>query len=350
MITTNAAKNHVQQLIFQEISKMLEDGYNDTQIVNNFQSKGAEVSDIMAIITNVKNNNPMNNSTEILLTNGVQKPKPVNTNPMTSDFFNQALKSATVLDKEVLNNNSVVKTPVIDPKLITAGQPDYRFVLPKVDHPLPIGDTYPTKLNILGRQVEVSLIKRNPEIIVLDNVLTAEECKQFIELAKPKIKPSNVVDRNSGNNVSHDARTSTGAFFGKGETPLLRWIEQFCAEFLNWPYEKSEGFQALNYQVGQQYLAHFDHFDPDTKSGKEISATKAGNRNATILFYLNDVDEGGGTQFPKLDLTVMPKMGRMLYFGYPDILKADHVLHAGMPPTKGEKWVAVNWYRQGNYT
>ena len=360
MITIEETKNRVQQLIISEISKMVDDGYTDTQIVSNFQIRGAETSDVMAVIARVKssrnkstNVNHGNSNSTTDLTARVSELKPVVRTVDISDVFNNTLLTSKTLeqipsiDKTNQISTSDTVTTVSVPPLV---QSEYQNVVPVAAYPVPLNLTYPTKLNILNRQVQVTLIKKKPDIIVLDNVLTAEECQQIIDIARPKIKPSDVVDRDSGNNISHDARTSTGAFFGKGETPLLRWIEQFCAEFLKWPYEKSEGFQVLNYQVGQQYLAHYDHFDPETNSGREVEASKAGNRNATILFYLNDVAEGGGTQFPKLDLTVMPKMGRMLYFGYPDITKALDTLHAGMPPTQGEKWVAVNWYRQGNYS
>jgi len=34
----------------------------------------------------------------------------------------------------------------------------------------------------------------------------------------------------------------------------------------------------------------------------------------TAYLYLNDVEAGGGTKFTKLDLTVMPKLGRALFW------------------------------------
>ena len=39
-----------------------------------------------------------------------------------------------------------------------------------------------------------------------------------------------------------------------------------------------------------------------------------GVRILTAYLYLNDVEAGGGTKFTGLDLTVMPKLGRALFW------------------------------------
>jgi prolyl 4-hydroxylase len=39
-----------------------------------------------------------------------------------------------------------------------------------------------------------------------------------------------------------------------------------------------------------------------------------GVRILTAYLYLNDVEAGGGTKFTDLDLTVMPKLGRALFW------------------------------------
>ena len=64
-----------------------------------------------------------------------------------------------------------------------------------------------------------------------------------------------------------------------------------------------EHFQVLNYQPGQFYLTHHDYIPEHQKS-------PCGPRLATFFIYLSDVEEGGGTYFPQLQQTVMPKKGR----------------------------------------
>ncbi len=75
-------------------------------------------------------------------------------------------------------------------------------------------------------------------------------------------------------------------------------------------------FQILQYDIGQQYVAHFDWFDP-VHFGHYLE--NGGQRVATVLVrsihlsrdqcFLNDVEEGGETEFPAVNLRVAPKKG-----------------------------------------
>ena len=63
--------------------------------------------------------------------------------------------------------------------------------------------------------------------------------------------------------------------------------------------------------------------------------------------YLNSVEEGGATNFPKIDLTIPPQAGVLLVWnnmardGRPN----PRTLHAGMPVMRGIKYVLTKWYR-----
>jgi prolyl 4-hydroxylase len=74
----------------------------------------------------------------------------------------------------------------------------------------------------------------------------------------------------------------------------------------------SEHLQLLQYEVGQFYQVHHDYIihDHDRHSGVRI---------LTVFVYLNDVEEGGGTNFPHLGVTVMPKRSRVLI--WPSVIK-----------------------------
>ena len=68
----------------------------------------------------------------------------------------------------------------------------------------------------------------------------------------------------------------------------------------------------------------------------------------TALVYLNKVEAGGATQFPKLGITVPAQPGRMVLFhNTTEDISGPHPLslHAGMPVESGEKWAFNLWFR-----
>ena len=69
----------------------------------------------------------------------------------------------------------------------------------------------------------------------------------------------------------------------------------------------------------------------------------------TALVYLNDVEEGGHTSFGKLNIHVNPEKRKLLVFHncYEGTTKRhENTLHAGTPPTKGEKYAFNLWFRE----
>ena len=68
---------------------------------------------------------------------------------------------------------------------------------------------------------------------------------------------------------------------------------------------------------------------------------------ATFLIYLNDDYEGGETDFPMLSWRYRGRKGDALVFW--NVSPQGHVerklLHAGLPPTSGEKWLLSQWVR-----
>lgn len=71
----------------------------------------------------------------------------------------------------------------------------------------------------------------------------------------------------------------------------------------------------------------------------------SGSRILTVFMYMNDVEAGGGTNFPDLNLTVMPRRGRVLL--WPSVLDDDphakdfRTDHQALPVEAGIKYGAV---------
>lgn len=87
-------------------------------------------------------------------------------------------------------------------------------------------------------------------------------------------------------------RTSSGAFLKRGQDGLIQQIEAKIAKFSGIPAENGEGLQILDYEASEKYEAHFDYFHD------QINQIDGGQRLATMLMYLSDVEEGGETVFP----------------------------------------------------
>ena len=66
----------------------------------------------------------------------------------------------------------------------------------------------------------------------------------------------------------------------------------------------------------------------------DVGDHSSARRFLVCFLYLNDVEEGGTTDFPKLDLSITPKCGRMLVFPPTWMFR-----HAGRPVTKGKKYI-----------
>ncbi|MCT2347277.1 2OG-Fe(II) oxygenase [Niallia taxi] len=189
------------------------------------------------------------------------------------------------------------------------------------------------------RKINIVTKFDEPLIVVLDNVLSDQECNKLIEFSKDNLKRSKIIS--SGEGEVNDIRTSNSMFFQGNENDILEKLEKRISAIMCIPIEHAEGIQILKYTPGQEYKAHFDFFNSASKAAKN-------NRISTLVIYLNDVEEGGETYFPKLNLSISPKKGSAVYFEYfynnEDLNEL--TLHGGAPVIKGEKWVATQWMRK----
>ncbi|XP_058090880.1 probable prolyl 4-hydroxylase 3 isoform X2 [Magnolia sinica] len=227
--------------------------------------------------------------------------------------------------------------------------------------------TTPTeRANGLGERGEqwTEVLSWEPRAFVYHNFLSKEECEYLIELAKPHMAKSTVVDSTTGRSKDSRVRTSSGMFLRRGQDKIIRTIEKRIADFTFIPVEHGEGLQILHYEVGQKYEPHYDYFldEFNTKNG--------GQRIATVLMYLSDVEDGGETVFPsakanfssvrwwnelsecgKKGLSVKPRMGDALLFWSmrPDASLDPTSLHGGCPVISGNKWSSTKWMHVGEY-
>ena len=109
----------------------------------------------------------------------------------------------------------------------------------------------------------------------------------------------------------------------------------------------TEDLTVTHYNVGGFYRRHHDYI---LEESMPKSWKNCGPRTFTFLVYLNDVEEGGETWFPKLGVKISPKPGKAaLWHNLNEEQTAFHPMseHAGTPVIKGEKWAINVWIRQG---
>ena len=178
----------------------------------------------------------------------------------------------------------------------------------------------------------------------IDSFASPEECAWVIERVRPSLKPAAVWD-DGGARV--DGSRSNSAFpIAVADTDLvIEVLRARISQAVATPVALFEPPQILHYSVGQEFTPHFDFLDPQHAS-QSAALAQWGQRMGTFLIYLNGDFEGGETEFPRAELSYRGSTGDALMFGnlrdgQPDPL----TLHAGRPPTSGEKWVMSTWIR-----
>lgn len=198
------------------------------------------------------------------------------------------------------------------------------------------------------RQVKVAMRCARPQIVVFDNLLSDDECEAMIERSRDKLRPSTTVNPGTGARDVIRARSSEGAWFHIGEDELIQRLERRFATLMSCPVENGEGLQVLRYGVGGEYRQHFDYFPP-SQAGSNVHLKYGGQRVATLIVYLNDVDSGGETIFPEIGMSVVARRGGAVYFRYMNGSRQldPLTLHGGAPVLCGEKWIMTKWVREG---
>lgn len=183
-------------------------------------------------------------------------------------------------------------------------------------------------------------------IFLLPDFLSAEECAGLVAQAEGRMEDSKIFDQSNGALVVDPTRSSRSCAIRRGEGELVQRIERRIAKLTDLPVVLGENLQIVQYAAGGEYIPHFDFFDPDTPGGAEELAGNS-QRLLTVIMYLSDVEGGGWTQFPDLNVEFTPMKGAALLFPALDqkgsLFRPS--LHWGRPVTSGEKWIATKWIR-----
>lgn len=179
------------------------------------------------------------------------------------------------------------------------------------------------------------------ELFAFGDFLSPAECERLIALVDACAKPSAVFDFPT----DEQFRTSYSGDVERSD-PLIRMVERRIDDLLGFAPDHGETVQGQRYQPGQQFKAHCDWFwtIADYWPGE---SRRGGQRAWTAMAYLNAVEEGGATEFPRLGLSIQPRQGALLVWNnaLPDGRPNIDTLHAALPVVRGTKYVITKWYR-----
>lgn len=178
------------------------------------------------------------------------------------------------------------------------------------------------------------------EIYGVGEFLSPHECERLCRMIDSVARPSSTY-----NNNADGGRTSYSGDVDPTD-PFVMMIQRRLDDLLGIDPRCGETIQGQRYAVGQEFRAHFDFFNTNTSYWPD-EVRRGGQRGWTAMAYLNSVEEGGSTDFPRLGLSVPPQPGALIIWNN---MKQDGTpnpasVHAGTPVKAGIKYVITKWYR-----
>ena len=184
-------------------------------------------------------------------------------------------------------------------------------------------------------------LSERPSIRHFRKLFAPHECAFLLASARPMLEPSVVVDVATGRQVRDPVRNSDGmGFTWPLENPAVHALNRRIAIASGTPVGCGEPLQILRYRVGEEYKPHIDAIPGF-----------ANQRVLTMIAWLNEDYEGGETSFLATGLKLRGQTGDALLFANVDERGArdPRSVHAGLPVTRGEKFIASRWIRADTF-
>lgn len=180
------------------------------------------------------------------------------------------------------------------------------------------------------------------QLFVLDDFLSSDECRAVIEQIELNLRPSTIT---SGKDKSK-FRTSSTCDLGLIESKIITRIDKKISRALGVHLSWSETIQGQKYEVGQEFKAHTDYFEPNSDEFERY-ADGLGQRTWTFMVYLNNTPKGGETRFTALNKTFIPKAGQAVIWNNLNVIGEPNAntMHHGMPVLEGTKKIITKWFR-----
>ncbi len=181
----------------------------------------------------------------------------------------------------------------------------------------------------------------DPPVHLIKGLFSPPDCDYVLKKAEPEMRPSMIIDEQTGRPRPHPVRTSFSMNFSPDmEDLVIHALNERIARVTETDPDNGEPLHVLRYAPGQEFRPHLDAIAGETNQ-----------RIWTAIVYLNDGFEGGETDFPELGIRAVGGKGDALIFR--NTLPAGEgdprTRHAGLPVKEGVKWIASRWIRQRPY-
>lgn len=180
------------------------------------------------------------------------------------------------------------------------------------------------------------------DLFVLRGFLEPALCEALIDQIEAQHRPSTIAD-DIGDKAFRTSSTCDLDPAGTGMSELEARLGTLSGIATN----LAEPLQGQRYEVGQEFKAHTDYFEPDGADFARFCA-ETGQRTWTFMVYLNAVPAGGATRFKLIDKIVQPEAGKLLAWNnrLEDGSVNPATLHHALKVRKGRKYVITRWYRE----
>jgi prolyl 4-hydroxylase len=186
------------------------------------------------------------------------------------------------------------------------------------------------------------------EIFTISNFLNDDECNYLCNIINSNHTRSLVAGEGNQASTYLESRTSSTSNLSFNDN-IVNEINNRIHNELNIPLNHGEPIQGQLYEIGQEFKHHYDYFWGDGFTNHCLSS---GQRTYTCMIYLNDVEEGGETEFWHLNQKrFVPIKGTAVIWKNSDGTgnEKESSLHAGLPVIKGKKIIITKWFRENEF-
>ena len=188
----------------------------------------------------------------------------------------------------------------------------------------------------------------DPRIHVIEKFAPTAACDWLIAQAQGRLSRATIYDKATGGTTEDGRRTNSQCDLDIETSGVLTFVLRGRISAITRRQDQAmEIAKVLHYAPGDTFAEHFDYLDPAEPAYATEIAVR-GQRTDTFLLYLNDGFSGGETSFPRIGLSHTGAKGDALLFRNVDAAGAPDrdTMHAGLPPTSGEKWLFSQWIRE----